>query len=371
MGEALRRSLRVAAVGTLAGIAGLLVMMQAVFAVVVGGEAWVDHTHGVRLQAERLATAVAEGGAGRARALALADHLAWLVRDNPAQAARAEALRPLLAANTPTRAADVAAALAAIQAVEAELLARREGRVQVLRVVFAFGGVAMGAMLAWLLWRQYRLAAGQAAEEEQARLRLEALLDEKLRLLKEVNHRVGNSLAMVGALLHVQTRGAADGAAKSALEEARARVNAVGKVHQRIMNAGTVDTLDLAQHLPALCDELGASLGQDGQLVGRVAGDAVVPVETGVALSLLVNELATPALLARPAEGHGAPVRVYVRPGEGSLLVTVTDPAGSLPAASGGDEVRAMVLSALVAQLGAVVANDAGREVTLRVADPT
>ncbi len=409
MPENLKRKVKRAAFGSLAGLLALLLLMQAIFLVVVGGERWVDHTHGVRLAAERLragignaeaaqrfvllfgdTTAQARYEAARAETLGALDTMARMVRDNPAQVERVEALRPYVtrrledlgralelelagdhagalaaAREGAARAAPIPAALAELQSVEAGLLAKREGRVEMLRLVFVGGGIAMALLLGGLLWRQFGAAVAEVEREERARRELEDLLAEKLRLLREVNHRVGNSLAMVGALLHVQTRASGDDRVRGALEEARTRVNAVGKVHQRIMNAGTVDTLDLGSHLPALCDEVGASLGRPGELVGQVQGAAVVPVETGVALSLLVNELATPALLARPGDWPMGPLRVQVRHTQAGLALTVEDPEGHLDADT--DEARSMVIGALSGQLGAAGPTGDGKRFTLDI----
>ncbi|WP_162306037.1 sensor histidine kinase [Oleisolibacter albus] len=413
MSEELKLRVRRAAFGTLAALALLLILLQGIFAVVVGGERWVDHTHDVRLTAQRLATALGTAEAAQRAQLLFGDHLSLpryqlarqdtiealdrlhrLVQDNPDQVAAVAALRPLVerrltdlartldlagggardaaitfAREAAQRALPIPERLAAIQAAEGKLLAEREGRVEILRLVFLAGGIAMAVLLGLLLWRQFRRAVSEAEREIVERANLERVLEEKLGLLREINHRVGNSLAMVGALLHIQTTGAADTRIRTALQEARARVTAVGRVHQRLMNAGTVDTLDLAEHLPALCDEIVLALDRTGQIDSRVRGSIVVPVETGVALSLLINELAAATLLARGSAEPG-PLRLALRREGEAILLTLTDPAGCLPEdllgphrldrtgdwdAPGGQEmgVRSMVVAALLGQLGA------------------
>ena len=56
-------------------------------------------------------------------------------------------------------------------------------------------------------------------------------------LLSEVNHRVGNSLALVASLVHLQSNCLNDRAAKEVLNATEARIHAVASVHKRCVHA--------------------------------------------------------------------------------------------------------------------------------------
>ena len=68
---------------------------------------------------------------------------------------------------------------------------------------------------------------GMAIEQQQYQRKLQAPLDRHEVLLKEVNHRVKNSLQVVSAMLQLQANTADDQALGEQLNEAASRVNAV------------------------------------------------------------------------------------------------------------------------------------------------
>src|SRR6201996_3679906 len=85
--------------------------------------------------------------------------------------------------------------------------------------------------------RQARLQKARdeaEAEVHTARDRFAALAAEREVLLREVNHRVGNSLQIIASLLHLQASSAAEEDVKAALTNAMGRVAAVAQVHRRL-----------------------------------------------------------------------------------------------------------------------------------------
>ncbi len=72
------------------------------------------------------------------------------------------------------------------------------------------------------------------AEVHASRDRYAALAAEREVLLREVNHRVGNSLQIIASLLHLQASSSSDDDVKAALSNAMGRVAAVAQVHRRL-----------------------------------------------------------------------------------------------------------------------------------------
>ena len=74
--------------------------------------------------------------------------------------------------------------------------------------------------------------AKEAAEAEvrEARDHFQTLAEERAVLLQEVSHRVGNSLQLIAAMLHMQSQANPSEAVKTALLEAATRVMAVAQV---------------------------------------------------------------------------------------------------------------------------------------------
>ena len=107
--------------------------------------------------------------------------------------------------------------------------------------------------------RQARLQKARddaEAEVHASRDRFAALAAEREVLLREVNHRVGNSLQIIASLLHLQASSAAEDDVKAALTNAMGRVAAVAQVHRRLYTSHDLKSVLLNQYLDALLEDL-------------------------------------------------------------------------------------------------------------------
>lgn len=120
----------------------------------------------------------------------------------------------------------------------------------------------------------------------------ESLLVQKDYLLKEVNHRVQNSLQIVSAFLAMQARAARDPALTEHLEEAQRRLSAVALVHRRLYSDDSVQIVDLARYLEELIADTRTALGPEwaAGLVVDLA-PVTVPVDSAVNVGLVLTEL--------------------------------------------------------------------------------
>lgn len=89
--------------------------------------------------------------------------------------------------------------------------------------------------------RREKSAAEEAVREERDRAEM---------LLREVNHRVGNSLALVAALVRMQSAAVSDPAAVEALKETQARITAIAGIHRRLYTSDDVRFVDGAPTSP-------------------------------------------------------------------------------------------------------------------------
>ena len=97
--------------------------------------------------------------------------------------------------------------------------------------------------------------AARTAELAVANTEMRAARDRARTLLAEVNHRVANSLTLVTSLIGLQTRALQNATAKTALDEARARVQAIAMVHRRLYDDGDVRVVALDDYLAGLLDQ--------------------------------------------------------------------------------------------------------------------
>ena len=202
--------------------------------------------------------------------------------------------------------------------------------------------------------------------------RLETLLAEKEVLLGEVNHRVKNSLQLVGAILALEARGAAP-AERARLDSAVKRVQAVAAVHASLYHDDDVRTVEFGAHLRDVCARLAESLGAPERGIALVVAAAPVTLraEVAVPLALIVNELVTNAFkYAFPeAVPAGARVDVSLRQRNHEVVLQVADNGGEGGTESGGGAssqqgsgLGSKLISILSRQIGATVTleRDAG-----------
>lgn len=175
-----------------------------------------------------------------------------------------------------------------------------------------------------------RMAEQRAAELSKALNDKEKLLQQTNLLLKEVNHRVKNSLQMVVSLLEMQRTRLQDETATRALMEAGARVIALAQVHARLYQGGDVQQVDMDVYLRDLCEELRRSTGDGSRIEARgapvrVATDLAIPVAL-IATELVMNSLKH-AFLA----GDGM-IEVSFTTADAEAVLTVADDGCGLPA---------------------------------------
>src|SRR5207244_10604609 len=111
-------------------------------------------------------------------------------------------------------------------------------------------------------------------------------------LLREVNHRVGNSLQIIASLLHLQASSSQDEGVKAALTNAMGRVAAVAQVHRRLYTSHDFKTVMLNQYLEALLEDLRRSA--EGNKMSRLtlrASPTEIDPDRAVAIGIIVNEL--------------------------------------------------------------------------------
>ncbi len=228
-------------------------------------------------------------------------------------------------------------------------------------VWLAFGeaGGGRGPALALLVALPLALVAAWAcvgawlARRDAAR-GLEAALEDRSALLREINHRVGNSLQLVASLVRLQAA-TSDPGSWAALQRVLTRVTAVGEVHKRLQENGAIETVDIADYLASLGAALEQQLVPEGGRLSVRAVPGAFPVEPAARVGLVVGELVANATEHAYAPGEAVEVSVALdRHGDGWRLA-VRDggrglPEGMVPAWQGS--LGMTLLHSLAAELG-------------------
>jgi two-component sensor histidine kinase len=211
------------------------------------------------------------------------------------------------------------------------------------------------------------------AEVHASRDRYAALAAERELLLREVNHRVGNSLQIIASLLHLQANSSTQEDVKAALTNAMGRVAAVAQVHRRLYTSQDLKSVLLNQYLDALLDDLRRSA--EGNRMSRLtlkAEPIEIDPDRAVAIGIIANELVMNAVKYAYPDGAG-PIHVDLRAEGGDLVLSISDDGvgtnGKIDPRSTGMGQR--IVSAMAAKLEATVERDpnhAGTRILLRFA---
>ena len=304
--------------------------------------------------------------------------LGTLFHDNPRQAERLEELTPVIMHRLDTidrtlvfaaqgeqaaaidtvrnegvpLMAQVQALIGELDTIESKLLAQRQAVAARVRMQFLAASTAMLiacgvlALFGLLTARRYtriseatrqRLANHNAelerrVEERTAELTraVELATRERERaesLLTDVNHRIGNNLALVSSFLTMQQRLARSADAGRALDAARHRVQAIASAHRKLRLGADFATVRADEVLGAVLEDIAAGL-PPGDLIRINCKVAALEINArdAVSLGVLTSELVMNAVKHAFSPGQSGQVDVVLsRDGVTAPFLEVSD----------------------------------------------
>jgi two-component sensor histidine kinase/CheY-like chemotaxis protein len=211
-----------------------------------------------------------------------------------------------------------------------------------------------------------RQAVDQAIEQEklkraseEAQAQIAEARDRAEMLLKEVNHRVANSLAIVSSLVQMQSNAISDAAAKDMLQDTYARITAIAALHKRLYTSTDVTQVEINAYCRSLVEDLTVTLNLGGQLEFTPAGQSLsITTDKAVSLGVIITELLTNASKYAYAQPGDGAIRLCIsRKADGPIEILVEDDGvgwsgkGEIKGSGLGSRIIKAMLQSLQAEL--------------------
>lgn len=204
--------------------------------------------------------------------------------------------------------------------------------------------------------RSSRIAAGLEKNLNERSFCLEQVTEEKDWLMKEIHHRVKNTLQIIMSLLNTQLSYLTDMEAIQAIQNSQHRMFAISLIHQKLYQAESLSAIDMESYIPELMAYLKDAFDADGRIGYQLE---LIPLSLDVSralpLGLILNEAISNALkFAFPTEG--GEIRLQLKsPDEQHYEFTIADNGIGLSADynnSSVDSFGQTLIAGLTRQLG-------------------
>ena len=166
---------------------------------------------------------------------------------------------------------------------------------------------------------------------EEANLRL---VEEKDTLLRELRHRVKNSLSIISALIKLEFEQSAGEATREVLLKMRNRVHSIGHLYELLDRSQEIKKIRLDHYIERLTRSLVSSysVGKEQVRLNLLLKEIYIDVKKAISVGLILNELVTNALKHAFPGDRGGSIRVALQRQNSDALIEVADDGKGLPA---------------------------------------
>jgi PAS domain S-box-containing protein len=210
-------------------------------------------------------------------------------------------------------------------------------------------------------------------ERKKAEDRLQASLQEKEVLLREVHHRVKNNMQVISSLLNLQSRQIKDLHVLEMFKESQRRIRSMALIHERLYQSSDFSRIEFSQYLRNLATHLFHSYQVEASRVQlKIEAEEVhLNINTAIPCGLIVNELVSNALKHGFPEGRSGELGIDLRRVEGDgYVLRVKDDGVGFPEELDFRKTETLgmqIVNTLVSQIDASIdlVRDKGTEFTI------
>nr|WP_294848129.1 response regulator [uncultured Sphingomonas sp.] len=219
-----------------------------------------------------------------------------------------------------------------------------------------------------LLEQAFTLALARVrleSEKEDAEDKLRAANERLEALLREVNHRVANSLQLVSTFIHMQARALETDEAREALDDTQRRIDAIAQVHRKLYSSGDAEQVAMDEYLAAIVDELQETWSTPAapRNIALKAEALFLHPDKAVSLGVIVNELVSNACKYAYESSSAGEIRVELsRASPHQFQLLVEDDGRGITPGEGpkGSGLGSKLVVAMAKSLAATLDYDSG-----------
>ncbi|MBD1846848.1 PAS domain-containing protein [Cyanobacteria bacterium FACHB-63] len=194
-----------------------------------------------------------------------------------------------------------------------------------------------------------------------AEAKVQASLQEKEALLKEIHHRVKNNLQIISSLIYLQAQRIQDPEVKEIFKDSQSRISSMALVHDTLYRSEDFAHINLSEYVQSLTLSLFNIYRIQPEHVSlsvQVQPNIVVSLEKAIPCGLILNELMTNALKHGFMNEETGEVTVTLNHDSSGICLTVENNGKILPESFQLQEIRSMglrLVNALANQLNAQI----------------
>jgi two-component sensor histidine kinase len=197
-----------------------------------------------------------------------------------------------------------------------------------------------------------------------AQLDLRLALQRQKILLKEIDHRVKNSLQSIAAILRLQLRQETDARGRAILSDVSARVANVALLHEHLYAAEAVESVEAGSYLAGVAGIIQATLPEGVRITVEATPTPLDP-KRAAALGMLVSEFIANSVKHAFAGRDGGTISFRLEEGpEGTRILICRDDGPGMPQEAGPVAMTARrgigmrLIEASATQLGGEIRRD-------------
>ena len=183
---------------------------------------------------------------------------------------------------------------------------------------------------------------------------LNASLEDKIVLLREVHHRVWNNFQIIISLLNLQSQCIEDEKVQKVFKESQNRIRAIALVHEKLYESSDIAKIDLDNYIRFLGNSLLKFYGMKGKgvIFNTRIQDIYVDINTAIPIGLIVNELVSNSLKLAFPDRRSGEISLAIQRENAILTIVYKDNGIGIPADLDWRNAKSLGLRLVIALVG-------------------